>query len=630
MVIFKGLNAFFYVIIYMVVKVAITKTDFINYTRCRRYPALENIRKEKLESDLTVEEYLKEENKEKLREIMGMLFDTDEETGEEVDLTKKVDKQLNAMMDYYKEIEVLAALEVEKTFGGKSIYSKDTFMQESFDYDLNGIKYLCYVDIYNECNDEINIIEVKATTNRKYNELNYKIDDVTFPLFMKKNGIFYLNKPNEPSDSYNKKIWKLSNRYSDEGKYIYDLSVQRYIIDNYYKKEKKINYYLAVLNSEYIYDGKTENGKNVYTEDENGNNIIVIYNMNEITDMYQIYVEADREKLERSIYELDDSPCKVSKSCELKKRTECKFKPICFSKVPSKNASYNYKRFISFKANGIKYDKYDLINEGYYSLGDVPKEWLTNSNHIIQRECYDENKIYINKEKIKAGLNSLSYPIYHLDFETFPCPIPRFKGEKPYTQSCFEFSLHIERKPGECDKDKDNYVFLATSNIIDQREEMVKMLVEKIDVSKSGCMLAQNVSFEKGRIKELSVIFPKYKKELLQIHDSGRDLLEIIDNNKSLYKSLGFDEYNCSTVNYYNNEQSGSYSIKKTLPLFTNLTYHDLEVQNGVEALVEYSLFDKMTKEELDKSRNALTIYCKQDTWAMVEILRGVRNLIKW
>ena len=49
MVIFKGLNAFFYVIIYMVVKVAITKTNFVNYTRCRRYPALENIRKEKLE-----------------------------------------------------------------------------------------------------------------------------------------------------------------------------------------------------------------------------------------------------------------------------------------------------------------------------------------------------------------------------------------------------------------------------------------------------------------------------------------------------------------------------------------------------------------------------------------------------
>ena len=105
---------------------AITKTDFINYTRCRRYPALENIRQDKLESNLTVEEYLREENNEKLKEIMSMLFDTDEETGEETDLTKKVDKQLNAMMDYYKEIEILAASQVERTFGGKSIYSKDT------------------------------------------------------------------------------------------------------------------------------------------------------------------------------------------------------------------------------------------------------------------------------------------------------------------------------------------------------------------------------------------------------------------------------------------------------------------------------------------------------------------------
>lgn len=607
---------------------AITKTDFINYTRCKRYPALENIRKEKLSSNLSVEEYIKEENNEKLKEIMYMIFDTDAESGEEIDLTKKVDKQLNAMMDYYKEIEILAALQVEKTFGGKSIYSKETFMQESFDYDINGIKYLCYVDIYNESNNDINIIEVKATTNRKYNELNYKIEDETVPLFVQKENIYYLNKPKKQSNKYDQKILKLLDRYSDEGKYVYDLAVQRYIIDNYFKKQQKINYYLAVLNSEYIYDGKTENGKNVYDTDENGNNIIVLYNMNEITEIYQEYIDTDRVRLERNIYELDDSPCKVSKSCELKKRTECKFKPICFSKVPNKNASYNYKRFISFKYEGVKYDKYDLINEGYYSLGDVPKEWITNNNHIIQRECYDENKVYINKEKIKAGLKSLTYPIYHLDFETFPCPIPRFKGEKPYTQSCFEFSLHIETEPGKCDKNKDNYVFLATSNVEDQREEMVKMLVEKIDVSNGGCMLAQNVSFEKGRIKELSVIFPKYKKQLMQIYNSGRDLLEIIDNNRELYKSLGFDDYNSSTVNYYNNEQSGSYSIKKTLPLFTNLTYHDLDVQNGVEALVEYSLFDKMTPAELEKSRNALTEYCKQDTWAMVEILKGLRRLI--
>ena len=608
---------------------AITKTDFINYTRCRRYPALENIRKEKLESKVSVEEYIKEEKNERIKEMLTMLFETDEETGEDIDLTKKIDKQLEAMMDYYKEIEILAALHVEKVFGGKSTYSKETFMQESFDIDINGIKYLCYVDIYNESNNEINIIEVKATTNRKYKELTYKIDKEIVPLFYKCGYINKLNIPSIPNDTYNKKILKLLDRYSEEGKYIYDLAVQRYITDKYFKNQKKINYYLAVLNSEYTYNGKTINGKNTYETDKNGNDIIDIYDMNEITELYQKYVDSDRERLEKNVYEIDDRPCRVSKSCELKKRTECKFKSICFNKVPSKNASYNYKRFICFKYNGIKYDKYDLINEGYYKLGDVPKEWITNNNHLIQRECYDENKVYINKEKIKAGLDSLEYPIFHLDFETFPCPLPRFVGEKPYTQSCFEFSLHIETEPGVCDKEKDNYVFLATTNAEDQREALVKKLVEKIDLSNGGCMLAQNVGFEKSRIKELSIIYPQYKRELMKIYESGRDLLEIIDNNKALYKSLGFDEYNSTTVNYYNNEQSGSYSIKKTLPIFTNLTYNDLEIQNGVDALVEYAVFNKMNKIELDKSRKALIEYCKQDTWAMVEILRGLRNLVK-
>ena len=51
-------------------------------------------------------------------------------------------------------------------------------------------------------------------------------------------------------------------------------------------------------------------------------------------------------------------------------------------------------------------------------------------------------------------------PIYHFDFETFGCPLPRFQGEKPYQQSVFEFSLHIEREPGVCDKEKDNFIFL--------------------------------------------------------------------------------------------------------------------------------------------------------------------------
>jgi len=283
--------------------------------------------------------------------------------------------------------------------------------------------------------------------------------------------------------------------------------------------------------------------------------------------------------------------------------------------------------FQSFNDNGVKLNKYDLLNEGYYKLLDIPEEWIKNPNHFIQRKCFKENIEYINKNKIKKGLDQIKYPIYHLDFETFPCPIPRFKGEVPYTQSPFEFSLHIEREPGVCDKETDNYVFLAKTNK-DERKELTKELVKRINTDK-GCMLAQNVPFEKRVIKHLGEVYPEYKEQLMKIYDMGFDLLWVVRNNKEMYKYLGYDELEAKVVNFYNKDLNGSYSIKKTLPVFTDLSYKDLEIGNGTEALVEYSKFDKMDNKTLEKTRNNLIIYCKQDTWAMVEILRGLRKKVK-
>ena len=79
---------------------AITKTNFINYTRCRRYCALENIRKDKLDSKMTIEEYMKENEKEEYRELLESMFVSTDDG--DTDLTKKEDKELSAMMKYYK------------------------------------------------------------------------------------------------------------------------------------------------------------------------------------------------------------------------------------------------------------------------------------------------------------------------------------------------------------------------------------------------------------------------------------------------------------------------------------------------------------------------------------------------
>ena len=70
------------------------------------------------------------------------------------------------------------------------------------------------------------------------------------------------------------------------------------------------------------------------------------------------------------------------------------------------------------------------------------------------------------------------------------------------------------------------------------------------------------------------------------------------------------------------------------------LTYEDMDVGNGVQAYIAYINYDSTEPTSFDKEnkhvmktkterRDALKRYCQQDTWAMVEILRAVRNKMK-
>lgn len=621
---------------------AITKTNFINYSRCPRYVSLAEIKKDKLRAEVTYEQYKKEELDEKIKELLGSMYEIDEE-GNEEDLIDVVNPQLEVMLPYYKKIEDLAGKKIEHLFGGKSIYAESTFSQKSFCFDDNTTKYMCYVDIYNEVDNAINIIEVKATTSSKYldgllaghrSTKDKKFDK--YPIFYQDNkGIYHLkeelkswNMEDEmPEANYINNRNKLKNRYEDVGKYVYDLAVQRMMVERSYKGKdtSHIHYYLAVLNHEYVFDGKYENNNAIYTDD-----IISIFDFTNITKEMLPIIEEDKNRIEKYIDEMNASEYLLGKHCEYKSPTECKFSKICFSKIPKYNSSLSYmNNGFGFKDEyGNTHRGLNLINEGYLSMLDIPEAWIKNENHFIQRKALITHQPYINKEKINLAINNLEYPIYHLDFETFPCPLPRFKGEKCYTQSPFQFSLHIEREPGVCDKDKDHYGFLATDFDDDCREELVKKLCEYVDTDKGGTVFAQNVSFEKGRLKELSDVFPEYKNKLLKMVDMASDLLYIVRNNSTFYKDLGFSEEESKTVNYYHEDLSGSYSIKKTLPVFSDIKYDDLDVKNGTEALVTYAMFPKMSNKDFDVKYNSLIEYCKQDTWAMVVILDKLRSFV--
>lgn len=606
--------------------------------------------------------------RERREEILGELAESIKESAmESAEFSEENDEnfdstpspELEALLPYYNQVEDEALKVAKKYFDGKFQN------QKLFEYELHGHTYRCYVDIYNENEKEINIIEVKATTSSKYifkevdkgekkekkglwfSDKKGNRGGTPYSLFLKDGNIWRLNTVDSivneyATNNFEQKKNSLLDRYNKVGKYPHDLAFQRFVIENALRQandNRPVNYYLAVLNSEYVYNGTVdENGKCLY-HDINGQEIVTFLDLNETTEAYQKKILEEIAYLESYISTPHDVNNKVNvgKHCAWGENTECLFYEHCFEKlreVPKTNRANNYVYCQGKFREGNIENKYQLVNDGYWKFEDVPMDWLVKENHKIQRDCYVNNTEYVDKEKMQYWFDQLEYPIYHFDFEGFPCPLPRFNGETPYRQSVFEFSLHIEREPGNCDKEKDNFIFLNKEYLDDERKELAKAIIDHFefneDGSLKGTMLAQFTAYEKGRLEELANLYPEYRAKLLAIRDRSADLLHLLRNNKEMYEGME----RADLINYYHKDLSGSYSIKKTLPvLVPSLTYKGMDVGNGVQAYIAYINYDSdqptfNTLKTKAERREALKRYCQQDTWAMVEILRAVRKKI--
>lgn len=606
----------------------LSKTRFINYIRCNRFCALDEVYKEKDKAIVSfsdeddLEALMQEENHQKINVLLHDMIDDQDE-----DILLKENPQLETMLKYYNEIEMISGKIIDQKFNGKTIYALDTYKQKRFSYEKDGFNFYCFLDGYQEDEDTIRVFEVKATTSKKFLDLTFKYDQEKHPVFeYSTEGILHLREDLGLSVNkyYHQKVAKLKDRLSNVGRYVYDISYQRYVLENTLDSKKEVKYYLGILNSEYVHDGRVDEKNNPIYQDD----LITFIDVTSLTKKMMPIVEDDVETVVHRLDEMQANPVPLGKHCQRKDSRECIFYPICYKEIPDKNSIFTYlDSHHGFKdQHDGKHEQYDLINQGYLSAFDIPKEWLHRDNNKIQREVIETHQPYIRKDKIKLAINSLNYPIYHLDFETFPCPLPRFSGETPYTQSLFQYSIHIEHKPGICDKDLDNYGYIAKTHN-DLRRELVEKMLDIIK-DDGGSIMVYNQSFEQTRLKEMAILFPEYKDRLEDMILRLVDLMHFLKGNKKFYEALGVDEDDVSGITYYHENLNGSYSIKKVLPVFTNLKYDDLSIKNGNEALIAYANFPYMDEKIFDKTYKELYEYCKQDTWAMVEILDALRKLV--
>ena len=570
----------------------INKTMFKEMTRCKTYYGLQKIFRKKNRA------FLNNLSEIKRQEILDLMYDNktfEDLIGKETDFYMK---------PYYDDVEKEGIKEVNKLLNIQMEY-KDIRKQKKLEYkDKSGHSFETFADGFFEDEEDFYLLEVKSCSSNTIIGKNNR--------FIMEKGIYELT--NKKDDKTMKDILNLYNRYSDVGKYIYDATFSYYLSTKSNPKNKNIKVYLAVLNSDYILDINKITVDNKYPEDLNGNYVISVFNLSDIVKENLIILIEDMKILINLIENNQYHKPILGKYCSYNKQENCMFNPICFNPFKISGSILEYYRQM----------RYDDMNNGKILLSDVSEEELTTNKTRLQRNCFVNNERYVNKEKIKAGIGLISYPIYYLDFETFQSPLPRFEGEWPNAQSLFQFSLHVERKEGICDIDKNHYSFLV-SDYKDYRKELCKELIHLIDLTNGGTVLVYNQTFEKQRIEELIKFYPEFSEKLELINKHIFDLMYLLAGNKNMYEELGYSD---DLFNFYDNKLQGSFSIKKVLPIFSNLNYQNLDVKNGLEAQEAYSKFRYLEKEDIELERKKLIDYCKLDTWSMVLILRELKKLI--
>lgn len=276
----------------------------------------------------------------------------------------------------------------------------------------------------------------------------------------------------------------------------------------------------------------------------------------------------------------------------------CDFHGHCWAHIPEPSV-FNVYRLATKK-------KHELYSNGVIRIEDIPDDYPLPASSDFHVQSHKSGHKTIDRAAIKEFLEGLNYPLSFLDFETFTTAIPPYDGLKPHAQVPYQYSLHVQEKPGG---DTSHTDFLAQAGM-DPRSALLEGLLRETEGH--GDILAYSMSFEKRILRALVEWFPAHREALEDRLERMKDLM-LPFQKRYLYLP----------------EMHGSSSLKSVLPaLLPEMGYDDLAISDGIQAMEAFlGLVEESDPEEIERVRQDLWKYCELDTLAMVRILEELRKV---
>ncbi len=214
----------------------------------------------------------------------------------------------------------------------------------------------------------------------------------------------------------------------------------------------------------------------------------------------------------------------------------------------------------------------------------------------------------IDSGALNESLAKLVWPVAYIDFEFDPgMAIPRFEGTQPYSRIPFQWSMHIQQHDGADLQEVSPFLWLDSS---DPRQPFLDSLLAAIPPS--GSIVAHSKAAEITVLRQLGEsLGPEYKARTDALEPRFFDTIDLLQSG------------------YYHPKQQGSYSIKKVAPALLGRGYEDLEIQDGMAAVVGWkkAIDPGTSPEDRERIRLELLRYCGRDTLLMHDVILAIREI---
>lgn len=322
-------------------------------------------------------------------------------------------------------------------------------------------------------------------------------------------------------------------------------------------------------------------------------------------------------------------------------------------------------------------------NDDKPGISTTERQWLQ-----VQKEQNSDSTAWCDTSNLKREMDSWRYPLHFIDFETSMVAIPFNRGRHPYEGIAFQFSHHVVYEDGHIEH-KGEYLNAAPG--VFPNYEFVRKLKVELEKDEGSVFryAAHENSFLNTIYKQLKNSEEPDREELCLFIQTITQSV-----NGSVEKWTGYRNMidMCELVKryYYNPATNGSNSIKYVLPAILNSSkflqekyshpvygakdgikshnykdwiwivfkegqvvdpykllpnmFQDVdikdfellnsndEIRDGGAALTAYAKmqFEEMSDLERNEIRKALLKYCELDTFAMVMIYEGWKDLTNY